>query len=683
MADDSADVLGRLPPGTQLNGTYEIDSLIATGGMGEVYCGHVIETGDTVAIKVIRPDMVGNEAALALFRKEASALHRLNHEAIIRYFVVAIDPALRRPYFAMEFVDGEPLSDILKRGPLDVEACHRLIDRLAAGLGAAHEIGIFHRDVSPDNIIVPGGDVTRAKIIDFGIAKSTVLGAATVIGDGFAGKYSYVSPEQLGLYGGVITARSDIYSLGLVIAEASAGNAVDMGSNHAETIDRRRSVPPLAGVAPALLPLLQAMLQPFPEDRPGSMAEIRRLARQAMAEPTRSAPSGSAYPDETVLQLAPRLRGRLSAMETAHRTEPRRWPRRALAGVLALALIGGTVSAGLYGWSVLNPSRERASPLDGDPYLPLPRPGTARPGLPQLLPSQPAQTEEDTVENPGASAPASLVPLSPAAPPSPAGPSPVASDPQAPVATDLPSPGSPRPSIVIPVPDPVRPDPQQNAGLSPPPRSDLPDPPRQDRVAEFVAGYPAAPCRFLDLRASEANRADIEAFGTSVEPVDTFDAAFKTALGFEAQIQFRQIGEAQCPAVEFLRRVPGNRAKDARFELQAFSLKPGQAVEGTIQGAGLRSVSALLVTDDGFVQSIPVRSGTGTRETLITIAAEAGGSAQKRPKLVIVILSSQRPKALVFRGRASAAQVFPALGAELAVERDGVTILRQYFRIEG
>ena len=107
---------GRLPAGLVLNGTYVIDSLIATGGMGEVYRGHVLETGDMVAIKVIRADMAANEAALALFRKEASALHRLNHEAIIRYFVVAIDPGLQRPYLAMEFVDGEPLSDILKRG---------------------------------------------------------------------------------------------------------------------------------------------------------------------------------------------------------------------------------------------------------------------------------------------------------------------------------------------------------------------------------------------------------------------------------------------------------------------------------------------------------------------------------------------------------------------------------------
>ena len=75
---------------------------------------------------------------------------------------------LRRPYLAMEFVDGRSLSDISDEGPLTFEAVRSLMQRVASGLQAAHEHGIIHRDVSPDNIIIPGGDVARAKIIDFG-----------------------------------------------------------------------------------------------------------------------------------------------------------------------------------------------------------------------------------------------------------------------------------------------------------------------------------------------------------------------------------------------------------------------------------------------------------------------------------------------------------------------------------
>ena len=204
----------RLSPGTRLNGIYEIDHPIASGGMGEVYKGHTIQTGDPVAIKVLQPEFAGNDAALALFRREASALHNLHHEAIVRYYVFTIEPVLRRPYLAMEFVEGQSLTEVVRREPLTYEAVRSLLKRVAAGLHVAHERGIVHRDVSSDNIMIPGGDVARAKIIDFGIARSTQFGDHTIIGGGFAGKYNYVSPEQLGLFGGDVRAKSDIYSLG-------------------------------------------------------------------------------------------------------------------------------------------------------------------------------------------------------------------------------------------------------------------------------------------------------------------------------------------------------------------------------------------------------------------------------------------------------------------------------------
>src|SRR4051812_47343443 len=162
-----------LAPGTRLNGIYEIEQQIAAGGMGEIYKGHSIQTGDPVAIKVMLPDLTENDAALALFRKEASALHNLHHEAIVRYFVFTVEPVLQRPYLAMEFVDGRSLSDLLQDGPLTFQAAASLMRRVASGLQAAHERGIIHRDVSPDNVLIPGGDVARAKIIDFGIARST------------------------------------------------------------------------------------------------------------------------------------------------------------------------------------------------------------------------------------------------------------------------------------------------------------------------------------------------------------------------------------------------------------------------------------------------------------------------------------------------------------------------------
>jgi serine/threonine-protein kinase len=314
----------RVSAGTRLNGIFEIDQQIGVGGMGEVYKGHVIETGDSVAIKLMLPELVENQAALTLFRKEASALHRLHHDAIVRYYVFTVEPALRRPYLAVEFVDGRSLSDILNdNGPLTIEAVRALLQRLASGLQAAHEHAIVHRDLSPDNIMIPNNDVARAKIIDFGIAKSNQHG--TVIGSGFAGKFNYVSPEQLGLYGGNVTAKSDIYSLGLVLVEALTGRPIDMGGSHVDVIEKRRRVPDLGAIDMRIRPLFESMLQPDPDRRPESMAAVEAWAAS-------SDPSARAAPDR---------RGS-SQSASAPKKGSRVW-RRAAVFLGLLALVGSGI----------------------------------------------------------------------------------------------------------------------------------------------------------------------------------------------------------------------------------------------------------------------------------------------------------------------------------------------------
>jgi serine/threonine-protein kinase len=281
--------------GTQLNGIYEIDEPLATGGMGEIYRGHAIQTGDAVAIKLIRTDLAEDESALALFRREASALHSIHHEAIVRYFVFSIDPMLQRPYLAMEFVEGSPLGDILSEGRLPLDDVMALKQRVASGLYAAHQAGIVHRDIAPDNILVKNRDFSSARIIDFGIARSTRPGEATVIGSGFAGKYNYVSPEQLGLFDGEVTVRSDIYSLGLVLAYACLGKRIDMGGSQVEVIEKRRTVPDLHDVYPEIRPLLARMLNPDPALRPATMREIANWQPE---------PVGSGG-DRTIIKLRP------------------------------------------------------------------------------------------------------------------------------------------------------------------------------------------------------------------------------------------------------------------------------------------------------------------------------------------------------------------------------------------
>jgi serine/threonine-protein kinase len=317
-----------VPPGTRLNGIYEIDAMIGAGGMGEVYKCHEIQTGSPVAVKMLLPDMVDNQAALALFRREAAALHNLPHDAIVRYFLFTVEPVLQRPYLAMEFVDGRALSNLLDDGPLSFEALIRLMQRVAAGLQAAHDHGIIHRDVSPDNIIVPLDDVKRAKIIDFGIARSTQFGDKTVIGSGFAGKDNYASPEQVGLFGNDVTAKSDVYSLGLVLFHALTGQKLDMGGSQFQLVEKRRRMPDLGAVDMRLRPLLERMLQPDPSLRP-TMVEVAAWT-----------PSGAAHAPASPLQgFDPLRRPDVVVATPQDGTSSSGWRSRRLWLVAAAALL--------------------------------------------------------------------------------------------------------------------------------------------------------------------------------------------------------------------------------------------------------------------------------------------------------------------------------------------------------
>ncbi len=118
----------------------------------------------------------------------------------------------------------------------------------------------------------------NAKVIDFGIARSLKRTEATIIGGGFAGKYNYASPEQFGLAGGEVTFKSDIYSFGLVLAAALRGRPIDMSGSEVEAIAKRSVVPDLSDIDQAIRPLIRAMLQPLPADRPASMAAVAAWA---------------------------------------------------------------------------------------------------------------------------------------------------------------------------------------------------------------------------------------------------------------------------------------------------------------------------------------------------------------------------------------------------------------------
>lgn len=265
---------GILPVGFVLNGIYEIKRFIARGGMGEVYEGANVNAEERVAVKVILPHLAADPKVQALFRKEAKTLTSLAHPALVQYRVLAREPRKDLLYIVTDFIDGEPLTNLIGRHSPTTAELIMLTRRLAEGLHAAHSHGAIHRDISPENVLLPDGVLSRAKIIDFGIAKSMEIGAQTVVGDGFAGKLGYVAPEQFGDFDRRIGPWTDVYSLALVVLALAGGRAPNMGTTLVEAIDRRRAGADITAVPPLLQPLFSRMLSPDPRGRPQTMAEV-------------------------------------------------------------------------------------------------------------------------------------------------------------------------------------------------------------------------------------------------------------------------------------------------------------------------------------------------------------------------------------------------------------------------
>lgn len=262
-----------LGPGVVLFGEYEIVDVLGAGGMGEVYRARHRRLDETRAIKVMHPAVAQDPTAADFFDREAKALISVRHPAVVHCHDLLSDDS-GCVYLVMEMIDGISLADCIRNEPLSVEEVRTLGARVASGLAAAHARGVIHRDLSPDNIVLPGGRVEEAKLIDFGIAKVLASGQQTIL-EGFKGKLAFASPEQLGFFGGDIDGRSDLYSLGLVLYAAATGHLLPMGTSVADAVDSRRGLTALPDDCPAVLRReLEPLLALHPDGRPASAAGL-------------------------------------------------------------------------------------------------------------------------------------------------------------------------------------------------------------------------------------------------------------------------------------------------------------------------------------------------------------------------------------------------------------------------
>ncbi|MEL6476998.1 MAG: serine/threonine-protein kinase [Pseudomonadota bacterium] len=260
-----------LSKGDILNDTYEVERFLAEGGTGEVYLANNIAARRKVAIKVLKPAFSRDEKFLNLMRREL--LQDVNHNAVVRYYDLLRTSAKGGMHFlVMEYIEGPSLAALMQRGPVDPDTLIAIGRRTAQGLRAAHAAKIYHRDVSPDNILLRNGDPHRATLIDFGIAKDIRPDARTVV-EGFAGKYEYAAPEQLDAR---TDARSDIYSLGATLHAAARGQAPQMPVSITELYAAKQRPLDTVGISEPLASLIGRMSAPDPDERVQSAAELAR-----------------------------------------------------------------------------------------------------------------------------------------------------------------------------------------------------------------------------------------------------------------------------------------------------------------------------------------------------------------------------------------------------------------------
>lgn len=265
-------------------GRYRLKSRIAIGGMGEVWQAHDEIILRDVAIKILKPEYMGDPGFLERFRTEARHAAMVDHEGIANVFDYGEDSG--SAFLVMELVPGDSLAKILERDKkLDDQKVLDIVAQTARALYEAHEAGLVHRDVKPGNLLItPAGDV---KITDFGIARVADQVSLTATGQ-VMGTVQYLAPEQA--TGKPATPSTDIYSLGIVAYEALKGSRPFTGETQmAIAMSQINDAPPPlpSEVSPAVAELVMSCLAKKPGGRPKNALELAQRAEALMTNAPR------------------------------------------------------------------------------------------------------------------------------------------------------------------------------------------------------------------------------------------------------------------------------------------------------------------------------------------------------------------------------------------------------------
>src|SRR5438128_2201510 len=286
------------PLANQTVGHYRMVSRIGAGGMGEVYLAEDLRLGRRVALKILPPDMTRDDECLRRFEQEARAASALNHPNIITIHEVGAHNGAR--YIATEFIEGRTLRDHLRERRLSLHEALDVAIQVASALQAAHQAGIIHRDIKPENVMLrPDGYV---KVLDFGIVKLTekfgghddptdgdsATGGVQTEANVVMGSPGYMSPEQARAQ--PLDARTDIFSLGVMLYEMIAGNRPFTGETASDVIVAilERRPPPLTEIVSDVSPRLEAIVnRALAKDRAARYQSVADFGRDLRREKRR------------------------------------------------------------------------------------------------------------------------------------------------------------------------------------------------------------------------------------------------------------------------------------------------------------------------------------------------------------------------------------------------------------
>ncbi|RKG91741.1 serine/threonine-protein kinase [Corallococcus terminator] len=334
-------------------GNYQLERLLGEGSMGRVFQARHVRLGRQVALKVLRPEHARDSSFVQRFFQEARTVNQINHEHIVEIFDFVDESPHGHVYCVMELLRGQNLGALLKEEGLTLARVQRMGVQVCAALGAAHQVGVVHRDIKPDNLFIShrSGQADFVKVLDFGVAKlmttQTGVSLTGTLDGTIIGTPAYMAPEQAA--GLPVDARADIYAVGNILYEMLSGHPPFQASAFGQLVVQiiTQPPPPLPAhlpsgepMPPALAALVMRCLAKEPEARPQQLAEVTTallLLPALTAEPAHLAPVEELERPTVRMRMPSALRDRRLQVSAA---------------LAALALVSGITT-----WKGLHPAR--------------------------------------------------------------------------------------------------------------------------------------------------------------------------------------------------------------------------------------------------------------------------------------------------------------------------------------